>query len=158
MVQLSPTGRVLSDLEQEIATEIQRKREPLRAPAISTEVDAPALAMPDYVEHRDGATEIGRLSAEAIVGEYEVAAKEIKATGDELIEHVKKCEAMIRDAFAVTEELREIAARYREEGKRVFAEIENCSQTTAEVRQTCIELREKITFPATTDRSKQKKK
>jgi hypothetical protein len=158
MVQLSPTGAVLSDLEREIAVEIQRKHEPLRAPGMSTSVDAPALAMPDYVQHRDGATEIGKLSAEAIVREYEAAAKEIEATGAALIERVRKCEAMTRDALAVTEELRETAARYREEAKRVFVEIENCSQTTAEVRQTCIELREKITFPATTDRSKQKKK
>jgi hypothetical protein len=158
MVQLSPTGAVLSDLEREIAVEIQRKHEPLRAPGMSTSVDAPVLAMPDYVQHRDGATEIGKLSAEAIVREYEAAAKEIEATGAALIERVRKCEAMTRDALAVIEELRETAARYREEAKRVFVEIENCSQTTAEVRQTCIELREKITFPATTDRSKQKKK
>jgi hypothetical protein len=158
MVQSSPTGAVLSDLEREIAVEIQRKREPIRATVMSTAMDAPGLAMPDYVEHRDGATEIGKLSAEAIVREYEAAAKEIEATGAALIERVRKCEAMTRDALAVTEELRETAARYREEAKRVFVEIENCSQTTAEVRQTCIELREKITFPVTTDRSKQKKK
>ena len=157
MVQSSPTGAVLSDLEREIAVEIQKKHEPLRDPRMSKAVDAPALAMPDYVEHHDGATEIGRLSAEAIVREYEVAAKEIEATGAELLERVRQCEAMTHDALAVTKELKEIAARYREEAKRVFAEIENCSQTTAEVRQTCIELREKITVPATTDTSKQKR-
>ena len=119
MVQSSPTGAVLSDLEREIAVEIQRKHEPLRARGMSTSVDAPALAMPDYIQHRDGATEIGKLSAEAIVREYEAAAKEIEATGAALIERVRKCEAMTRDALAVTEELRETAARYREEAKRV---------------------------------------
>ena len=158
MVQSSPTGAVLSDLEREIAVEIQRKHEPLRAPGMSTSVDAPALAMPDYIQHRDGATEIGKLSAEAIVREYEAAAKEIEATGAALIERVRKCEAMTRDALAVIEELRETATRYREEAKRIFVEIESCSLVTAEVRNTCTELREKIAVSAPTDRPKPKKK
>jgi len=43
--------------------------------------------------------------------------------------------------------LKETAVRYREEAKRVFLEIENCSEVTAEVRKTCTELREKIAAP-----------
>ena len=96
--------------------------------------------MPDYVEHRDGATEIGKLSAEAVVREYEAAAKDIEAMGAELVEHVKQCEAMTRDALAVIEEMKETAERYREEAKRVFLQIENYSLVTAEVRKTCTEL------------------
>ena len=49
-------------------------------------VSAPAMAMPDYVEHSAGATEIGKLSAEAVVREYEIAAKEIEVMGTELME------------------------------------------------------------------------
>jgi predicted nucleic acid-binding Zn-ribbon protein len=112
------------------------------------------MTMPDYVEHRDGATEIGKLSAEALVGEYEAAAKDIETMGAELIERVKQCEAMTRSAFAVTEEMKETAARYREEAKRVFVEIENCSLVTAEVRKTCNELIEKIAGTGTTGRLK----
>ena len=69
--------------------------------------------------------------------------------GAELIERVKQCEAMIRDALAVTEEMKETAARYREEAKRIFLQIENVTLMTAEVRKTCTELREKIAVPAT---------
>jgi hypothetical protein len=100
--------------------------------------------MPDYVEHREGATEIGKLSAEAVVSEYEAAAKDIEAMGGELIERVKQCEEMTRDALAVTEEMKDTAARYREEAKRIFLQIENCTLMTAEVRKTCTELKEKI--------------
>ena len=107
--------------------------------------------MPDYVEHRDGATEIGKLSAEAVVREYEAAAKDIEALGVELVEHVKQCEAMTRDALVVIEELKETAAQYREEAKRVFLQIENYSLLTAEVRKTCAEMREKIATPATVE-------
>ena len=114
--------------------------------------------MPDYVEHREGATEIGKLSAEAVVREYEAAAKDIEAMGAELIERVKQCEAMTRDALAVTEEMKETAARYREEAKRIFLQIENCTLMTAEVRKTCTELKEKIAGPATIDRVLKPKK
>jgi hypothetical protein len=138
MVQ-SPIGRVLTDMEREIEAEI-RGRPPLHR--------APAMAIPDYVEHRDGATEIGKLSAEAVVREYEAAAKDIEAMGAELIGLVKQCEAATRDALAVTEELKDTAGRYREEAKRVFFQIENCSRVTAEVRKTCTELKERIAVPA----------
>jgi hypothetical protein len=148
-------------MEREIEAEV-RNRPPVHEPrpvnSAPPRVGAPALAMPDYVEHRDGATEIGKLSAEAVVREYEAAAKEIEAIGSELIERVTQCETMTRDAFAVVGELKETAERYREEAKRVFLQIENCSQVTAEVRKTCIELKEKIAVPATMDRLKPKKK
>src|ERR1700688_5319530 len=152
-------GRVLADMEREIEAEV-RNRPPVHEPRpfAPPREGAPDMAMPDYVEHRDGATEIGKLSAEAVVREYEAAAKEIEAMGAELIERVTQCEAMARDAFAVTEELKEIAERYREEAKRVFVQIENCSLVTAEVRKTCTELKEKIAVPATIDRLKPKKK
>jgi len=120
-------------------------------------VGSPAIAMPDYVEHRDGATEIGKLSAEAVVREYEAAAKEIEAMGVELIELVKQCEATTRDALVVTEELKETAGRYREEAKRVFLQIENCSLVTAEVRKTCTELKEKIAARVSIDTKAKKK-
>ena len=139
------------DLEREIEAEF-RKLPPAREPSPTDyaplSIRAPDLGMPDYVEHSDGATEIGRLSAEAVVREYEAAAKDIEALGVQLIEHVKQCEAMTRDALAVTEELKETAGRYREEAKRIFLEIENCSLVTAEVRKTCAEMRDKIAVPA----------
>ena len=129
------------DIEREIEEEFRK------LPAVRESqptISAPELAMPDYVEHRAGSTEIGKLSAEAVVREYEAAAKDIEDLGAELVGHVKRCEAMTRDALTVIEELKETAGRYREEAKRVFLHIENCSLVTAEVRKTCVEMREKI--------------
>ena len=154
MVQ-STIGRVLTDMEREIQAEV-RNRPPAHEPRPfgPPRVSAPDMAMPDYVEHRDGATEIGKLSAEAVVSEYEAAAKEIEAMGAELIELAKQCEASTRDALAVTDDLKEIAGRYRDEAKRVFLQIENCSLVTAEVRKTCTELKEKIATHAETKAKK----
>jgi len=106
-----------------------------------------SIAMPTYVVHREGATEIGKLTAEVIVGEYEAAAKEIEGMGAQLIDCVKRCETMTQDAFLVIEEMKETASRYRDEAKRVFLQIENCTLMTAEVRKTCTELKQKIAVP-----------
>jgi hypothetical protein len=148
------------NLEREIEDEF-RKRPPVRE-AQPTDlappaVQAPSLSMPDYVEHREGATEIGKLSAEAVVREYESAAKEIEAMGAELIERVRQCEDMTRDALSVIDEMKQTAARYRTEAKRIFLEIEDCSLVTAEVRKICNELIEKIASPATAQKPKKTK-
>jgi hypothetical protein len=141
----------IADLEKEIEAQV-RNSPPMRGQRsvdfAPPSVRAPTKSIPDYVEHREGATEIGKLSAEAVVHEYEAAAKEIEAMGAELIERVKQCEAMTRDALAVTEEMKDTAARYRDEAKRIFLQIENCTVVTAEVRKTCTELKEKIAAPA----------
>ena len=148
------------DLEREVEEEF-RKLPPIREPRPTDfappSVRAQHLAMPDYVEHRDGATEIGKLSAEAVVREYEAAAKDIEALGVELVEHVKQCEAMSREALAVTEELKDTAGRYREEARRLFLQIENCSLVTALVRKTCAEMKEKIAAPATVETKAKRK-
>jgi len=154
MAQSTTMGRVFSvtDMEREIEAELNRppvhEPRPVNFGPPRPRVRAPALSMPAYAEHRDGATEIGKLSAEAVVREYEAAAKDIEAMGAELIERVNQCEAMTRDALFVTEEMKETAARYREEAKRIFLQIENCSLVAAEVRKTCTELKEKIAAPA----------
>jgi hypothetical protein len=145
-------------MEREIEAQVRNRpaaHEP--RPFAPPKVGSPDIAMPDYVEHSDGATEIGKLSAEAVVREYEAAAKEIEAMGMELTELVKQCETATRDALVVTDELKETAGRYREEAKRVFLQIENCSLVMAEVRKTCAELKEKIAARTTTDTKAKKK-
>jgi hypothetical protein len=140
----------LVDLEREIEAQVRRNppvRDQRPVNFSASTVRAPSLAMPDYVEHREGATEIGKLTAEAIVREYETAAKEIEGMGAQLIDCVRHCEAMTRDALSAIEEMKETAARYREEAKRIFLQIENCTLMTAEVRKTCTELKEKIAVP-----------
>ncbi len=151
----------MTDMERQIEAEI-RSRSPLHDPAAAQfappTVSAPALGMPEYVEHREGATEIGKLSAEAVVREYEATAKEIESMGADLLERAKQCEALTRDALAVTAELKDIAGRYREEAKRVFEHIEACSLVVAEARKTCTELKDKIAVSPSTDRLKPRRK
>jgi proteasome assembly chaperone (PAC2) family protein len=100
--------------------------------------------MPDYVEHKEGVNQVGKLSAEAVVREYDAAVKEIEALGAELTEAAKKCEAVVAGVHAMVGEIKELAANYREEGKRYFLQIEDCSLMTSEVRSVCETLKKKI--------------
>ena len=104
----------------------------------------PKGPMPDYVEHKEGVNQVGKLSAEAVVREYDAAVKEIEALGTELAEAAKKCEAMVAGVHAMVAEIKELAARYRDEGKRYFLQIEDCSLMTSEVRTVCEALKQKI--------------
>jgi len=100
--------------------------------------------MPDYVAHQEGVSRVGALSAEAVVRDYETAAKEIEAMGAELISAAKKCEAMTAQVNTAIAYMQETAKAYREEAKKIFQRIEDCSMLTEDVRKTCEALRQKI--------------
>ena len=98
---------------------------------------APSEPLPDYVEHREGVSRVGQLTAEAVGRDYEAAAKEIEAMGAELISAAKKCEAMTAEVHNTIAFMKDTAASYREEAKRIFKRIEECAIFTEDVRKTC---------------------
>jgi len=98
---------------------------------------APSGPMPDYVEHHEGVTRVGALTAEAVVRDYEAAAREIEAMGAELISAAQKCEAMTAEVHSAIAFMRDTAASYREEAKKIFKRIEECAIFTEQVRKTC---------------------
>src|SRR6267142_3685755 len=141
----SPLSKT-DDIERDIGDLIQISHPALPSIHIVSDADHPLPKgpMPDYVEHKEGVNQVGRLSAEVVVREYDAAVKEIEALGAELIEAAKKCEAMVAGVHATVTEIQELAASYREEGKRYFLQIEECSLTTTEVRTVCEALKKKI--------------
>ena len=134
------------DIERDIGDLIQISHRPLPSINIVPNDDHPLPrgSMPEYVEHKEGVNKVGRLSAEAVVREYDAAVKEIEALGAELTEAAEKCEAMVAGVHSMVNEIKELAATYREEGKRYFLQIEECSLTTSEVRTVCEALKKKI--------------
>jgi hypothetical protein len=143
------------DLERQIEAEVRnlpsiRQRPISCAPPGESAPTQPILnvaSIPKYVKHSAGVTEIGRLSAEAVVREYEAAAEAIEAMGAELFERVKQCAEITHDTLSATHEMKETASRYRDEANRIFLQIEHCSLMTAEVRKTCSELNKRIGAP-----------
>ena len=132
-----------SKLEDEVRESVQQSRSYLPT---NDHVPRAVLAplVPEYVTHRDDVSEIGKLSAEAIVKEYEETAKEIEAMGDVVRDMVKRCDELSSSAVAMLKDIRLTAARYRKEGKRMFAEIESCSSAADEVRKLCEDFRDKL--------------
>jgi hypothetical protein len=136
------------------STEMLRRSTPLDLNQLEADVTAilpsmrpPAFQlqpMPDYVAHQEGVSRVGALSAEAVVRDYETAAKEIEAMGAELISAAKKCEAMTAQVNSAIAYMQETAKAYREEAKKIFQRIEDCSMLTEDVRKTCEALRQKI--------------
>ena len=134
------------DIERDIGDLLQISNRALRSNRIAPINDHPLPKgpMPDYVEHKEGVNQVGKLSAEAVVREYDAAVKEIEALGAELTEAANKCEAMVAGVHSTVNEIKELAANYREEGKRYFLQIEECSLMTSEVRTVCEVLKKKI--------------
>ena len=141
----SPLSKT-DDIERDIGDLIQISHRTLPSIHVVPNHDHPLPKgpMPDYVEHKEGVNQVGRLSAEAVVREYDAAVKEIEALGAELTEAAKKCEAMVAGVHSVVNGIKELAANYREEGKRYFLQIEECSLMTSEVRTVCEGLKKKI--------------
>ncbi len=128
----------VSRLEVEVQEAVQQRQSHVQA------VDYVPRSVPEYVKHRDDVTEIGKLSAEAIVKEYEATAKEIEAMGQTVNEMVQRCEQLTASATSMLRDIKTTASRYRKEGKRMFDEIEQCSTATDEVRRMCEGFRDKI--------------
>ena len=132
------------DIERDIGDLIQISHLPSIHIVSKDNHPLPKGPMPDYVEHREGVNQVGKLSAEVVVREYDAAVKEIEALGAELIEAAKRCEAVVAGVHSMVNEFKELAANYREEGKRYFLQIEECSLMTSEVRSVCETLKKKI--------------
>src|SRR3954468_16364059 len=115
----------LAKLEEDVVASVPALRGPPSAP------------MPDYVEHQYGVSRVGALSAEAVVRDYEAAAKEIEAMGAELVGAAQRCEAMTEEVHDAIAYMRDTAAAYREEAKQIFRRIEDCAVLTQAVRKTC---------------------
>jgi hypothetical protein len=136
--------RNIEDMIQGSIQGIDRQPAAIHAVPDINDNPLPKGPMPDYVEHRQGVNQVGKLSAEAVVREYDAAVKEIEALGKELSEAAKKCEAMVAGVHAMVAEIKELAGKYRDEGKRYFLQIEDCSLMTSEVRTVCEALKKKI--------------
>jgi len=129
-------------LENEVREAVQQRQPHIHA--VDYVPRTPAPPVPEYVSHREDVSEIGKLSAEAIVKEYEETAKEIEAMGEVVRDMVQRCEQLTASASSMLKDIKATAARYRKEGKRMFTEIESCSSATDEVRRLCQTFRDKL--------------
>lgn len=100
--------------------------------------------LPDYVQHKEGVGQLGTLSAEAVVQQYEIAAREVEAMGAEMKRVAARCEDIMAQAADAIKHCEEVAAGYRADAKKVFEDLENYALLTQDVTRTCQSIRQKI--------------
>lgn len=130
----------LDQLQRDIEIEGHAESSVVRLPTPSP-LSTP---LPPYVEHKPGVSDVGRLTAEALVKEYESTAKSINEVGEELGKVAQRCEEYMQELHEMTEHLHGIAVQFRERGAEIFQQLQTSSETTAETRRTANELVEKL--------------
>ena len=98
-------------------------------------VTQPAAPEPD---------DIGRLSAEAVLAQYDHAAKCVEELGLEVKDRIRKLEDQLKEADADLKLIGEAANKIREKGKLVHMQIEEASQLSKDIRETCAEFVRKV--------------
>jgi hypothetical protein len=109
----------------------------------SHQTPAPTM-LPAYVEHAPETPEVGKLTAEAIVREYEETAKEVELMSTVLVDLQRRLEMEVNAIHQVREELKACAQRARDEGKAAFERIEKMSAMTSDVRKSLGEITSKL--------------
>jgi hypothetical protein len=99
------------------------------------------LAPPDDQPSVDS---IGQVTAEAVMAQYEAAAKTIEAMREPMKNWTDHCQTALADLKAAMEYIDETAKRFRELGQTTHDRIQRSSAAITEVRQTCDSIREKI--------------
>lgn len=99
-----------------------------------------AGAVIQHVDEKD----VGRLSAEAVLAQYEAAAKAVEGMGNEIKERIKRLEAALIEADKDMKLVAEAAAAIREKGKLVYIQIEEASELSSGIRNACADFRKKV--------------
>jgi hypothetical protein len=125
----------IDDLEDQIGELISQEvpRRPLQDYTPPTELTA--LVPP---------IDIGTVTAEAVMTQYEAAAKTIEGMKAPLQEWTKECQTALADLQAAMTYIDETAKRFREIGEQTHQRIQKSSVALAEVRKICDEIRAKI--------------
>jgi chromosome segregation ATPase len=91
------------------------------------------------------APDIGKLSADAVLEQYKMAAKSIEAMGEEVQERIRALEAAMRECDEDMKLLKEAADAVREKGKHAHAEIERTAAVSKDIREIVTAIKAKLT-------------
>ena len=107
-----------------------------RAAAISHIPDrtVPVEQMPD----------IGKLSAEAVLKQYEQTAKDVEELGVTVKEWIAKLEAILKDCHEDLDLISKAAQHVRSKGDAIYAVIDQATQVSKMIRDTCTDFTNKV--------------
>jgi hypothetical protein len=124
----------LDRLEQELHTSLEK------IPVPYYNADAPK----DFVKSATP-PDIGRLSADAVLEQYNMAAKSVEEMGDEIKKRIAALEAALKECDADMKLLAEAAAAIRDKGKHAHSEIERTAAVSKDIRDIVDQIKAKLT-------------
>jgi hypothetical protein len=93
------------------------------------------------------AHDLGRLSAEAVLKQYETAAHNVEEMGAAVKERIAALTAALAECDADMRLIGEAANAIREKGKHAYAHIEHTAAVSREIRAICSEFQRKAATP-----------
>jgi hypothetical protein len=103
----------------------------------------PPVVIPRNTPMRD-LDELGRMSAEAVLTQYEATARAVEEMGTEVKDKVKQLGEKLIECDTDLKHLAETAAAIREKGKHSQALIEQISALSTNVRSICEDFKKKM--------------
>jgi len=91
--------------------------------------------------------DLGRMSAEAVLTQYEAAARAVEEMGDAVKVRVNNIAAALLEADEDMKQIAETAKSIMEKGKLVQAQIEEASALSNSIRSACVEFKAKVGLP-----------
>jgi hypothetical protein len=88
--------------------------------------------------------DLGRLSAEAVLTQYETAARNVEEMGAAVKERIAALEEALRECDRDMKLLGEAANAIRDKGKLAYAHIEHTAQVSSAIRSVCAEFQKKF--------------
>lgn len=102
------------------------------------------VQLPNYVEHAEGIDAVGKITAEAVVTQYEELAKTIEQMRDPLRRWIDEYDKAITELKAEIASLDDKAKTIREQAAGAFERLQKSSLAIAEVRKVCGDITRKI--------------
>jgi uncharacterized coiled-coil DUF342 family protein len=126
------TDAAFATLENEL-TESIRNLAPSAKPLVT---DAPSAS---YQE------DIGKLSAEAVLEQYKMAAKSVEEMGSEVTKRIAALEAALNECHSDMKLIKEAADAIAAKGKLAHAEIERTAAVSSDIRAIVAQIMAKLT-------------
>lgn len=101
--------------------------------------------LPPYINHAEGVNQIGKLTAAAVIRDFEETAKGFNAMGDEVKRVAECCERYLSELQALVEHTNQVAKLARERGSEIFRWLEQSALTTEQVRKDTDAMSTKLT-------------
>jgi predicted nucleic acid-binding Zn-ribbon protein len=100
--------------------------------------------LPPYVEHAQGIDALGKATAQAVILQYEAAAKSVESLAPEINEWTAALESALNDLHEASKYIQAAAQYFRDLGKNNFELIQRSHLAITSAREIADKMKEQI--------------